>query len=55
MDQQQAALGLGAGGRMCADADVFQGGGGKRLSGVKQGDAATSGSEVFSKQIRSRC
>lgn len=47
--------GAGRGGRMCADADVFQGGGGKRLSGVKQGDAATGGLEVFSKQIRSRC
>ena len=30
MDQQQAALGLGAGGRMCADAEVFQGGGGQK-------------------------
>lgn len=39
---------------MCADAEVFEGGGGSSLSGMKR-DNAPRMLEVFSKQIQSRC
>ena len=41
---------------MCADAGVFEAGGGRELRGVQCGSAAVPCLlEVFSKQVRSRC